>query len=99
MPFSLKRSLSLVNAAFTAFGVAVTVGHALEPVRLNKGVCSTSYIGNQTVCNGFFECFKMSLLSYRRAVVMRDTGCAAHGVAWLVIQLQRQLQDAGRVPH
>lgn len=44
MPFPLKRSLSLVNAAFTTPGVAVTVGQAFDPVRFTSGVCSTSYM-------------------------------------------------------
>jgi hypothetical protein len=47
-PYSPRTDRSpFVNAAFTAFGVAVTVGHAFEPVRLTSGVWSTSYIGNQ----------------------------------------------------
>jgi len=57
MLFSAKMSLSLVNAAFTVSGVAVTVGHAFDPVRFTRCVCSTSYIGNQIALRGFLLCF------------------------------------------
>ena len=62
MPFSVKISLSLVKAAFTASGVAVTVGQALDPVRFTRCVCSTSYIGNQMACSGFLLCLVASKL-------------------------------------
>src|SRR5579883_3566464 len=62
MPFSVKMSLSFVNAAFTTSGVAVTVGQAFEPVRFTSGVCRTSYIGNQTALRGFLLCFVVSRL-------------------------------------
>ena len=62
MPFSEKMSLSLVKAAFTVSGVAVTVGHAFEPVRFTRCVCNTSYIGNQIALSGFFVCLVASRL-------------------------------------
>ena len=55
-------SLSLVNAALTVSGVAVTVGQAFEPVRTCRCECSTSYIRKQIALSGFFTCLVASKL-------------------------------------
>ena len=54
---SANTSFSLVKAAFTVSGVAVTVGHAFDPVSFTSGECSTSYIGKKIASSGFLRCF------------------------------------------
>ena len=46
-----------MNAAFTAFGVAVTVGHALLPLQFFSGWCMVSIMGKKMASSGFFACF------------------------------------------
>ena len=60
-------SLSLVKAALTVSGVAVTVGQAFDPVRFTRCVCSTSYMGNQMAWSGFF-----AVLRCEQIVDVRD---------------------------
>ena len=54
---SAKTSFSLVNAAFTVSGVAVTVGQALAATIFTSGEWSTSYMGKKIALSGFFRCF------------------------------------------
>ena len=54
---SAKTLFSLVNAAFTVAGVAVTVGQAFVPVSLTSGEVSTSTIGKKIASSGFLRCF------------------------------------------
>ena len=58
----LEGDAALVKAALTTSGVAVTVGQALEPVRLLRWLCSTSYMGNQMALSGFLLCLVASRL-------------------------------------
>ena len=53
-PFSLNRSLSLVNAAFTAAGVAVTVGQARLACVFFRKVGKASIIGKKMMSSCFF---------------------------------------------
>jgi hypothetical protein len=54
---SANTSFSLVNAAFTVSGVAVTVGQALVPCSFTSGLESTSYMGKKITFSGFLRCF------------------------------------------
>ena len=52
-PFSLNISPSLVKAAFTEAGVAVTVGHARELCVFTRKVGSESIIGKKMMSSCF----------------------------------------------
>jgi hypothetical protein len=51
-----------VNAALAVSGVTVTVGHAFEPCRCTRFVCSLSIIGKKIASSFFFRFFANSRL-------------------------------------
>ncbi len=57
MPFLAKRSPSFMNAAFTASGVVVTVGHARQSTVPVSALGRSSIIGKKMMSSGLFWCF------------------------------------------
>ena len=62
MPFSLNRSPSLMNAAFTAAGVVATVGQVRLACTCESGLVRQSIIGKKMMSSGFLACARYSRL-------------------------------------
>src|SRR5207248_1634919 len=75
IPFSLKTSPSFVNAAFTVFGHAVTVGQAFEPCKFTNGVCRTSTMGKKITSN----CLRNPLMKIRLYTCAMPIFAGKHG--------------------